>query len=145
MAEKYYLLSKDVGDGPYYIGDLERLSKGRYRFKYAFSGERFPKWFMHIPNLDNINKEYTDEEVVHGILDRIAFEPTHMFVRSFMDSYGFKDVATEDYDQWDALVALCEEHKRAHPVWDIWPKHDCKQLLYFYEELPSILNRYDII
>ncbi|MCL2160068.1 MAG: hypothetical protein FWH48_11735 [Oscillospiraceae bacterium] len=26
--EKYFLLSKDIGDGPYLLGELVRLSKG---------------------------------------------------------------------------------------------------------------------
>ena len=145
MAEKYYLLSKNCGDGPYFIGVLERLSKGRYRFKYAFSGEMFPRFFMRIPGLDDPNLEYFDDDVVHGILERVVFEPTHMFIRLFMDTYGLGNISIEEYDPWDALTAMCEDWKKTHPADDIWPMRDCRQLLYFYESLPREVNRFDEI
>jgi len=56
--EKYFLLSKDIGDGPYLLGELTRLSKGEYEFTYMIKGGEFPEWFMSIPGMETIAKTY---------------------------------------------------------------------------------------
>jgi len=143
MIDHFYILSKDCGDGPYYIGDLRRLSKGHYKFNYAFTSEKFPKYFMYIPGFEDINSEYYDEDVVKYLLERVVLEPTHMFIRSFMDNYGMTDISVDDYDPWDTLVLMCDDWKRTHPVGDIFPLRDGNQTVYFYESLPKGVNRFD--
>jgi len=55
MTNKFYILSKDLGDGPHLMGVLERLDGLTYTFKYLLKGEPTEEqWFLKIPGFNDI-------------------------------------------------------------------------------------------
>jgi hypothetical protein len=134
--DKYYLLSKDTGNGPYLIGELKRISESEYQFKYMIKGDNFPEWFMHIPGMDDINKLYETEEVKNKIIHRVTPRKGSVNAIDMMKQNGL-DV----YDEWDLLesqMVLHEQYKA-----DKFPLSDSHKIFYFYPELPMWVNKYD--
>jgi hypothetical protein len=136
MIEKYYLLSKDTGQGPNLIGLLERIDKDVYSFKYMIKGEKFPEWFMKIPGLDDINATYGTEDVKKNIIYRVTpRQGTELAVRLMKQN----DVPV--YDEWDLLRSQIAVHDKYKS--DIFPLSDSHQIFYFYDKIPRKVNRYD--
>lgn len=136
MAEKYYLLSKDTGDGPYLIGELERLDRREYRFRYLIKGDVFPEWFMYIPGMGSVGYPYQSRTALQHIIHRLVPEGGSWAAGLLMRQCG-----VGEYDEWELMVALIEQHK-LHSA-DGIPLGDSHQLFYLYEEIPAQANRYD--
>ena len=136
MAEKYYLMSKDTGNGPYLMGELKRLGKGEYQFRYLINGGRFPQWFMQIPRLGEISRVYGTQEALYYIIHRLVPEKGSWEAGILMKQNG-----VAKYDEWDlleSLVASHEQYKVGKP-----PLCDSHQLFYLYSIIPSHAKRYD--
>ena len=136
MAEQYYLMSKDTGDGPYLIGKLMRLGKNKYRFEYMTKGKTLPQWFMQIPRLAEI-KSYDTREVLHYIIYRCVPEQGEWAADILMKHHGIKE-----YDEWTLLETMIAQHRNIKI--DDQPYSDSHQLFYFYSEIPTNANRYDV-
>ena len=136
MADKYYLMSKDIGDGPYLIGEMLRLEPGEYRFRYLINGNRFPQWFMQMPGLRDISKTYGSRETLHMIIYRLVPQENSWEAGILMRQNGISE-----YDEWELLESLIEQHEyyKAHPA----PLCDSHQLFYLYTEIPHHTNRFD--
>ena len=136
MAKRYYLLSKDIGDGPYLIGELSHPDYGEYQFRYMIDGERFPRWFMQLPRMRDTKKVYGTRETLHLIIYRIVPQEgtweAGILLNQFPDTH---------YDEWDLLELLLEQHERYRA--DDSPMCDSHQLFYFYKEIPKNANRFD--
>ena len=136
MADRYYLMSKDIGDGPYLIGELTRPESGEYRFRYLIDGSAFPAWFMQLPGLRDISKTYGTRETVHLIIYRIVPQE-----HSWEAGILMRQVGVSDYDEWDLLEFLIKQHERYRA--DSTPLCDSHQLFYLYSEIPPNANRFD--
>ena len=136
MAERYYLLSKDTGDGPHLMGEMTRLAQGEYEFKYLIKGTKFPYWFMQIPRMPEIEKTYKTLEVLHYIIYRVVPESDGWAAEVLMKENGILD-----FDEWILLELLLEQHS-VH-MDDSQPLCDSHQLFYFYETIPDNAKRYD--
>ena len=136
MADKYYLLSKDVGDGPYLIGELSKHANNQYGFKYLIKGEKFPKWFMQLPRMASIKKTYSSNETLYYLIFRIVPEE-----ESWQASILMKQFDLDAYDPWTILESLIEQHEQINP--DEAPLCDSHQFFYIYKEIPENANRFD--
>ena len=136
MADSYYLLSKDTGDGPYLLGILMRLGEDEYEFKYLIKGDRFPHWFMQIPRLGDISRVYKTQEVLHYIIYRVVPEDDEWAAEVIMKNNGLRY-----YDEWTILELLINQHAQHMPHEQ--PLCDSHQLFYFYSEIPKNANRFD--
>jgi hypothetical protein len=136
MLNKYYLLSKDIGDGPYLLGELVRLSRGEYSFRYMIKGNRFPEWFMEIPEMRDMGRIYDTEEVKNFIIHRITPRESTWLANELMKQNGITI-----YDEWDILESQMETHDK-YKV-DKYPLSDSHEHFYFYPEIPRRVNRYD--
>ena len=136
MSEYYYLLSKDIGDGPHLIGQLTRSGKGQYQFRYMFRDPGFPHWFMRIPRMADSQKLYTNQEVLNGILLRAVPEQGEWAASLLMKQNGIAE-----YDEWALLESMIELHRRLG--FDRQPFCDSHQQFYFYSEIPDNARRYD--
>ena len=136
MADRYYLLSKDIGDGPYLMGLLTRPNKGEYQFRYMISGTDFPEWFMEIPHMEDIDKTYGTQFVQHLILYRMVPAEGTWGADILMKQSG-----VSEYDEWEMLESLIVQHE-LYKINDA-PLCDSHQLFYFYEEIPAHANRFD--
>ncbi|MCL2044965.1 MAG: hypothetical protein FWG88_01080 [Oscillospiraceae bacterium] len=136
MPDKYYLMSKDTGSGPHLIGQLSRLGKGEYEFKYLINATAFPHWFMQIPRLPDITKTYRSQEVLYYILYRVVPESDEWAAEVLMNEYGLKN-----YDEWTILELLINQH--LIDKMDGQPLSDSQQLFYFYSEIPSNAHTYN--
>ena len=136
MADRYYLMSKDTGEGPYLIGELTRLRKDEYQFKYSIKGTEFPRWFMRIPRMGDIGKTYGTQEVLYYILYRIVPEEGEWAADVLMEQNNM-----QSYNEWELLESLINQHL-LHKV-DTQPFCDSHQLFYFYPEIPKNANRFD--
>ncbi|MCL2136681.1 MAG: hypothetical protein FWH40_04055 [Coriobacteriia bacterium] len=136
MAESYYLMSKDIGDGPYLLGKLSRIKKGEYQFRYMVNAPDFPYWFMQIPRLNDLDKTYQSQEVLSYIIYRIVPDQSEWASGILMQQNGISD-----YDEWELLVSLIEQHSQ-HSI-DGQPFCDSNQLFYFYTEIPAQAHRFD--
>lgn len=135
-VDKYYLLSKDIGDGPYLMGDLSRLAKGVYTFKYMIKGDKFPEWFMSIPGMEIIDKLYETEEVKNKIIHRVTpREGTWLATQLMIQN------KVPVYDEWNLLESQMAVHERLKI--DKYPLSDSHEIFYFYKEIPKRVNRYD--
>ena len=128
MAEKYYLKSKDVGEGAYLIGELVRLAKGEYRFRYMLPGDRFPDWYVQIPGFRDTRRIYETQEVKRYIIHRIVPDEGTWAARVIMAQNGITA-----YDEWDILVALIDQH--ALYQFGSQPLSDSHELFYFYSTI----------
>ena len=136
INDKYYLLSKDVGDGPYLMGELKRLSKNEYQFQYLIKGDKFPEWFMKIPGMDDLTKVYETKEVKDKIIHRVTPREGTFHAIGMM-----KQNNVSKYDEWillESQMALHEKYKT-----DKFPMSDSHQIFYFYPEIPRRVNRFD--
>ena len=136
MADRYYLLSKDTGDGPSLIGELRRLRRGDYQFRYMIRGDRFPEWYLQIPGLRDIHQLYGSRESKMCILHRVVPEEESWAADVMMKQHAF-----HAYDEWDMLEALIVQHGRYEN--DPLPLCDSHKIFYFYKEIPDDANRYD--
>jgi len=136
IMEKYFLLSKDIGDGPYLLGELVRLSKGEYEFRYMIKGDKFPQWFMAIPGMEDIAKTYGTDEVKDRIIHQVTPRRSTWLAGQLM-----KQNNVPEYDEWELLesqLALYDKRKT-----DKYPLGNSHQNFYFYKEIPGKVNRYD--
>ena len=136
MPNKYYLLSKDTGDGAHLIGELERIVKGEYRFSYLISGAVFPEWFMQIPGMPDMGKVYGTDEVKEKIIHRVT---PRSGSKNALDMMAQNCVP--EYDEWDLLESQMRLHEKYKT--DRYPLSDSHQIFYFYPEIPQRVNRYD--
>jgi len=136
MADRYYLLSKDVGDGAYLLGELARIAKGEYRFNYMINGTDFPQWFMQIPGMSDLEKTYETEEVKDRIIHRVTPRFGSTNALDMMAQNGL-----HEYDEWDLLESQISLHEKYRT--DRYPLSDSHQIFYFYSEMPRRVNRYD--
>lgn len=136
MANKYYLCSKDIFDGPHLIGELRRTAGGDYEFNYMISGEKFPDWFMMIPGFENLHEVYSGEKVLRGIIGLCVPQETHPGIRDFLKTYEMTE-----YNPWEMLVAMIDRQKRM--AINKQPLCDSHERIYFYEEMPERVHRYD--
>ncbi|MDR0920154.1 MAG: hypothetical protein LBM93_13065 [Oscillospiraceae bacterium] len=135
MADKYYIISKDIGDGGHLMGLLERLGYDEYSFKYLIKGDTFPYWFMEIPNLSDIHKVYGTDEVKRHILARMVHDEGTLASKWMMEQNGITK-----YNYWD----IFESQMRVYIPNDKYPFHDSHKIMYFYQEMPPWrVNRYD--
>ncbi|MCL2631848.1 MAG: hypothetical protein FWD45_01995 [Coriobacteriia bacterium] len=130
MSDKYYLMSKDIGDGPYLIGELTRTANSEYQFRYLIKGSRFPHWFMQIPRMNEIDKTYQTREVLGYILYRVVPEEDEWAADVLMQQNNITS-----YDEWTILESLIAQHERYRT--DNSPLSDSQQLFYFYKEVPE--------
>ena len=138
MTNKFYILSKDLGDGPHLIGILERLDDSTYTFRYLLKEEPTEKqWFLKIPGFNDINRIYTGDKVKDGIIHRMVPEEDHMFINSFLEQESMSV-----YDEWELLNKLWERWDSVHKVTK-YPYHDMKERVYLYKVLPRRLHRHD--
>jgi len=138
MVNKFYILSKDLGDGPHLIGILERLENSEYTFKYLIEKEPSEEmWFLKIPGFNDIGKIYTGDKVKDGIIHRMIPEKDHMFIEGFLNQEDMKE-----YDEWVLLNKLWERWERTHKVTK-YPYHDMKERVFLYKSLPERLHRHD--
>ena len=138
MADRYYLLSKDTGGGPSLIGELRRLRRGDYQFRYMLRGDRFPEWYLQIPGLRDIHQLYGSREARRFILHRVVPEEESWAADVLMQQHAIKG-----YDEWDMLEALIVQHAQYENESDPLPLCDSNQIFYFYREIPEDANRYD--
>jgi len=136
MADRYYLLSKDTGDGPYLLGNLARVSKGEYVFNYMIAGDKFPEWFMQIPGMPDTAKTYETQEVKEKIIHRVTPREGTFNAEGMMAQNG-----VPEYDEWDLLESQIAHHERLRT--DKFPLSDSHQIFYFYAEMPRRVNRFD--
>lgn len=136
MADRYYLLSKDTGEGPHLMGELTRVSKGEYSFRYMISGEEFPEWFMKIPGMSDLRKIYGTEEVKDKIIHRVTPREGTKNALGMMEQNG-----VPEYDEWVLLESQMALHDSLRT--DKYPLSDSHQIFYFYPEMPRRVNRYD--
>ena len=136
MVERYYLMSKDLGDGPHLIGELSRLRKDEYQFRYMISADQFPQWFMQIPRFWDIRRTYETEEVMWLIINRLVPSEGSWAADALMQQNGI-----EQYDEWDLLESLIEQYEQYQL--DTQPLCDSHQLFYFYKQIPANAHRYD--
>ena len=134
--EKYYLLSKDTGQGPYLIGVLQRAEKKQYVFKYMINRQEFPEWFMKIPGFDDLNTIYGTEAVKEHIIHRVTPKEGTKLALLLMNQNK-----VPVYDEWDLLQSQIEMYDKVKS--DIFPLSDSHQIFYFYENIPKKVNRYD--
>ena len=134
--DRYFLLSKDTGQGAYLIGLLTRTAKGEYTFEYMINKPEFPEWFMKIPGMDDLNKVYNTDEVKKLIIHRVTPREG-----TFLASILMKEHNVSVYDEWDLLELQMSIHNKYKP--DIFPLSDSHQIFYFYEDIPKKVNRYD--
>ncbi|MCL1912553.1 MAG: hypothetical protein FWG10_01390 [Eubacteriaceae bacterium] len=135
MAEKYYLMSKDTGNGPCLMGELQRLGKGEYQFRYLVEGGMFPEWFMQIPGMGDISRVYSTKEALYYIINRLVPEEGSWEAGVLMGQNGIAE-----FDEWDlleSLVAMHGQYQAGKP-----PLCDSHQLFYFYPSIPDHAKRY---
>ena len=136
MADTYYLMSKDTGDGPHLIGALKQLRKGDYQFRYMIRGDRFPAWFLQIPGFRDVSRIYGTQEVTRWIMNRLV--PVE---GAWAADIVMKQNNIKKYDPWALLESLVAQYARCG-ISDM-PLCDSHQLFYFYNAIPANANRYD--
>ena len=127
MVERFYLKSKDIGEGASLIGELIRLKKGEYRFRYLLHGDRFSDWFVQIPGFRDIHRTYESQEVKRYIIHRIVPVEGTWAAAAIMSQHGLRA-----YDEWDILVTLADQHEQYQL--DKQPLCDSHELFYLYKE-----------
>ena len=137
----YYLMTKDIGNGPHLIGKLERIDKDNYQFHYMIKSDKFPNILVHIPDMDDTHKLYDTQETWHGIMRRIVPKEGSWACKAIMKEHNL-DI--EKYNVWDFLVYLAGFHARLMARAHIRrPFHDPYEKFYFYKEIPKRCYRYD--
>lgn len=141
MANLYYIMTKDIGDGPHLIGKLEKLDRENCQFQYMIKGNDFPYFILHLPNLHDVSKVYNTEETWIGIMSHVVPENGSHACRLIQERHGLDP---NRYNVWDFLEYLISFHndltKKAHIR---LPFHDSYERIYFYEEIPRRCYRYD--
>ena len=128
----YFLMTKDLGNGPHLLGVLRRTDVG-YEFEYAAD---IPKEF-EIPGLLISHNKHYDDNVKNYILHRVVPESTHMFIKEFLQQENM-----QEYDEWELLNRLWERFRKNNKQTK-YPLHDRKQRVYFYKALPGRYHRFE--
>ena len=136
MRDRYYLCSKDIGDGPYLLGELTRDGDREYSFRYMIKGSKFPEWFMSIPGMENVDEVYGTEKVLDCIIHRVTPREGTTNAGILM---RYNNVPV--YDEWDLLESQMAAYDRCKKT--KFPLSDSHELFYFYSEIPRKVNRYD--
>ena len=136
MADRYYLLSKDTGEGAHLLGELVRVAKGEYRFSYMICGDAFPEWFMKIPGMPDLTRIYDSDAVKECIIHRVTPRAGTVNASDMMVQNGLGE-----YDEWELLESQIKLYDKLKT--DRYPLSDSHQIFYFYSEIPKRVNRYD--
>lgn len=138
MADIYYLCTKDIGDGPHLIGKLEKLSEDEYQFQYMINADKFPEWFIYIPEMDNIHKVYKKDDTWKYIIRRMVPEKDTFQSKVFEEQFN---LSSKDYNEWKYLELAIDFYDTVKG--DKFPLCDSHEIMYFYKELPKKVHRYD--
>jgi hypothetical protein len=130
MAGKYYLMAKDIGNGPYLMGELIQIGIGKYQFSYMIGADSFPEWYMVIPGMNDLGRTYGTDEVKEHILGCLIPESGSWGADIMMKQFG-----VAEYDEWALLESLIAQHERLGS--DGIPLCDSHQMFYFYPEMPA--------
>ena len=129
--DKFYIMSKDLGGGPYFLGILTRKETS-----YSFIYEEGITKEYEIPGLPITKRVHLGDSVKTHLIHRIVPEPTHMFIEGFLSQEGMGK-----YDEWILLNYLWHRFRRNNKQTK-YPLHDRKQRTYFYDTLPG---RYHVL
>jgi len=135
MGDRYYLLSKDVGDGPYLIGELCREGADDYSFRYMIDRPEFPQWFMEIPGMSGIRRTYGTDEVLQCVLHRVVPNAGTRLAQIYKEDLGL-----ESDHPWEMLEALIKRWEGVRTT--KYPLSDSHDKFFFYEEIPGGANVY---
>ncbi|MCL1802823.1 MAG: hypothetical protein FWG30_04170 [Eubacteriaceae bacterium] len=130
MANKYFLMSKDIGNGPLAIGELERIGIRKYRFSYSADKGDQHTWLTLIPGLDSNSPGYSNRKVKKSIFGRLIPKKGTWRAKKLSEQFGIAK-----YNEWDLLECLINQHE-ALGYSDL-PLCDSHQIFYIYKQLPA--------